>query len=173
MERICNASNGALQKQQIRAGQWTQAKRARFLDLLAATANASAAARDVGMSKWSAFALRRRDPAFAALWQAALETAYVVLETTLLERAIGAPVADDPANAIEPGASLSDAEQAEIASAFDVQLAQELLKRRDGMAAMRKRPGPPVKTITPDELAKTLEHKLAMLRKRLDAKNGA
>lgn len=171
MERICKSSQGALQKQDIRTRQWTKEKRARFLDLLAATANASASARDVGMSAWSAFALRRRDPAFAALWQAALETAYVVLETTLLERAIGASM-DDPANAIEPGASLSDAEQAAIASTFDVTLAQELLKRRDGMAAMRKRPAPPLKVLTDEELAATLDRKLAMLRKRLDRKNG-
>jgi phage terminase small subunit len=159
MERIWNASNGALQKQKIRPHQWTREKRARFLDLLAATANASYSARDVGMSAWSAFALRRRDPAFAAMWQAALDTAYVVLETKLLERAIGDPGADDPANDIEPGTSVSDAEQAAMVATFDPALAQEMLKRRDAMAAPRKRSGPAYKVISPEELAQTRDAK--------------
>ena len=173
MERICNASNGVLQKQEIRPKQWTREKRERFLDLLSATANASYSARDVGMSAWSAFALRRRDPAFAALWQTALDTAYAVLEIKLLERAIGDPATNDPANAVEPGASLTDAELTTIMTAFDEKLAQDILKRRDAAEQRRKRPGPAYKVISPDELARILERQLAMLRKRVQASNGA
>lgn len=173
MDRIGAAPNGRRQLQKIRPDQWTREKRERFLDLLAATANASYSARDVGMSAWGAFALRRRDPAFAALWHAALDTAYAVIETKLLARAIGGPDADDPANAIEPGASLTDADKAAIEADFDPRLAQDLLKRRDAQADARQRPGPAYKVIPPEEIARVLERQLAVLRKREDAKHGA
>jgi hypothetical protein len=67
---------------------WTKAKREKFLAALADTANVAAAARAVKLSHQSAYALRRKQPAFAKAWDAALDLALDELEATLLERAI-------------------------------------------------------------------------------------
>lgn len=167
MARICNASNGKPQQQTIRADQWTKEKRERFLDLLAATGNASYSARQVGMSAWSAFALRRRDPAFASLWQESLDCAYDVLEARLLARALGDPTAADPANDVTPGTSLTPDDYAAAEAVFDERLAQDLLKRRDGLSAPRSRGGPRVRYLSPEELTDVLEKQLATLRRQL------
>ena len=168
MARICNNSKGKPQHQEIRSGQWTKDKRGRFLDLLAVTGNARYSARQVGMSAWSAHALRRRDSAFAALWQDALNCAYDVLEARLLARAMGDPTAADPANDITPGASLTPDDHAAAEATFDEKLAQDLLKRRDGLNAPRSRGGPRVKHLSPEELTEVLEKQLAILRRQPD-----
>jgi hypothetical protein len=62
-------------RQATRRDGWTQARRARFLECLAASANVQRACLAVRMSRQSAYRLRRRDPAFAAAWDDALRTA--------------------------------------------------------------------------------------------------
>ena len=52
---------------------WTAVRRAIFLDMIGHGTNVAAAARCAGMSRQSAYALRDRDPAFAAEWDALLE----------------------------------------------------------------------------------------------------
>ncbi len=67
---------------------WTARRRARFLEHLRRCANVSAAARTAGMSRSSAYALRRTDEEFAARWDEALEEACDALEEELRRRAM-------------------------------------------------------------------------------------
>jgi hypothetical protein len=59
----------------------------RFLAALAATCNVKAALAEAGMSKGAAYTHRKRWPAFAARWDAAVETGYARIEIGLLEQA--------------------------------------------------------------------------------------
>ena len=52
---------------------WTAVRRAIFLDMIGHGTNVAAATRSAGMSRQSAYALRDRDPAFAAEWDGLLE----------------------------------------------------------------------------------------------------
>ena len=54
---------------------WTPARRAAFLDHLAVRPDVRRACGSVGLSRQSAYRLRRRDGAFAAAWDGALERA--------------------------------------------------------------------------------------------------
>lgn len=56
----------------VRCDGWSPERKTRFLDRLAATGNVRAAAARVGMSRDSAYRLRRRDGLFARGWAAAL-----------------------------------------------------------------------------------------------------
>src|SRR3546814_16815097 len=69
---------------------WTKARRGVFLAELAQSCNVARAHEAAGMGRASAYLLRRRDPAFAAQWQQALEAGYERLELALLRRARGA-----------------------------------------------------------------------------------
>ena len=55
-----------------RPHQWSSAKIVTFIVTLAAGHSVTLAASCAGMSRKSAYALKRRDPAFAAAWKAAL-----------------------------------------------------------------------------------------------------
>ena len=55
-----------------RSGEWTNAKTVTFIVTLAATRSVTLAARGARMSRKSAYALKGRDPAFAAAWDAAM-----------------------------------------------------------------------------------------------------
>lgn len=67
---------------------WTARKRQVFLATLRNTANVSAAAREAGLPRRSAYQLRDHDPAFREDWQQALEEALDDLEAELRRRAI-------------------------------------------------------------------------------------
>lgn len=54
-----------------RAAEWSNAKAVTFIVTLAARRSVTLAAARAGMSRKSAYALRGRDPAFAAAWDAA------------------------------------------------------------------------------------------------------
>ena len=56
----------------IRRDGWTNARRVTFFVTLAATGSVTFAAASVGMSRKSAYALRKRDATFASLWQRAV-----------------------------------------------------------------------------------------------------
>ena len=58
-----------------RAGEWTRGAAIMFLVTLAATGTVTLAARAAGMSRKSAYALKKRDPFFAAAWHAAKRAA--------------------------------------------------------------------------------------------------
>jgi hypothetical protein len=53
-----------------RSGEWTPDKAVTFIVTLAATRSVTLATREAGMSRKSAYALKARDPAFAAAWTA-------------------------------------------------------------------------------------------------------
>ena len=55
-----------------RSGEWTEGSAVVFIVTLAATRSVTLAARAARMSRNSAYALKSRDPAFAAAWDAAL-----------------------------------------------------------------------------------------------------
>ena len=63
---------GRLQVRKAAKGGWTPAKRAAFLEHLAATCNIAASARAVGMAPRGAHALKKRDAVFAADWAGAI-----------------------------------------------------------------------------------------------------
>ena len=65
-------------------GRWSQRKEGEFLTRLAATANISAAAEAVGLSTTSAYNHRRKWPAFAQAWRAAVAEGYDRVEAHLI-----------------------------------------------------------------------------------------
>ena len=67
---------------------FTSALRVRFLDHLAFSGNVRAAAARVAISRETAYRTRRQDPAFAALWDAALVHARHFAEAELATRAL-------------------------------------------------------------------------------------
>tara|TARA_R110000782_G_scaffold117364_4_gene207696 strand:- start:9470 stop:10090 length:621 start_codon:yes stop_codon:yes gene_type:complete len=67
---------------------WTIKKRAAFLQVLKESCNVSEAARSVDLTVSGAYDVRRRDAAFAAQWQEALEQGYAELEMLLLRQSI-------------------------------------------------------------------------------------
>ena len=79
---------GGAQARRPVTNRFTPAKRRVFLDHLAASANVSQSAQAAAISGPTAYHTRRRDPAFAAAWQAALTEAYHTLELKLLDTAL-------------------------------------------------------------------------------------
>ena len=86
-ELVVRGSNRrGVQIARARAHSWTPKVEKRFLEVLAATCNVRAAYTAAGMSKGSAYAHRKRWPAFARKWQAAEDAGFWRLEVELLER---------------------------------------------------------------------------------------
>jgi len=73
-----------------RADGWTPRRQAQFLETLAATHSVSAAAREVGMSRQSAYKLpaRLRGQPFDLAWEAAFRTAFDALREAAIDRAL-------------------------------------------------------------------------------------
>jgi hypothetical protein len=67
---------------------WTPFARKLFLSTLAGTGRVKLAAEYAGLTKQSAYALRARDPVFAAGWDAACELARMPLADALYEQAV-------------------------------------------------------------------------------------
>lgn len=67
---------------------WTSRRRAAFLKALADTGNVSAAARAAKASRSRAYQIKAADPAFAAEWTDALETAIDALDAEARRRAL-------------------------------------------------------------------------------------
>jgi hypothetical protein len=85
---VCARSDGTIRM--VRDGRYTltDAKRAIFLDHVAATCNVRYAADMVGVVTTALYAARRRDPEFAAQWRAAIHMGYDRLEALLVQRAL-------------------------------------------------------------------------------------
>ena len=66
----------------------TEARRERFLTALASSGSVSAAVRVAGTSRTRVYELRKVDPAFAASWDEAEESATDALEAEARRRAI-------------------------------------------------------------------------------------
>ncbi|MCB2015836.1 MAG: hypothetical protein R3E11_02295 [Sphingobium sp.] len=76
------------QRRTPRKNGWTKARRAKFLQLLKESCNVTDSVRAVGLTLPAAYALRKRDPEFAAGWAEALEQGYAELEMHLLRQSI-------------------------------------------------------------------------------------
>ena len=66
---------------------WTKAKEAKFLSVLADTCNVTRAAAEAGVSASGAYGRRKENAAFRAGWLEAIAVAYQRLELVLLDRA--------------------------------------------------------------------------------------
>ena len=150
-------AGGRLQVRKAAKGGWTPAKRAAFLEHLAATCNIAASARAVGMAPRGAHALKKRDAAFAADWAGAIEAAYETLEVRLLAYALGEGEGEAEAEAD------GDAEAELRGAHFDPRVAVQALGfRKRGGAAVGAGAGTLCKRVSLAELE-------AVLVARLDA----
>jgi hypothetical protein len=122
------------QLRKVRPGGWTAEKREVFLLHLAATANAAAAARAVGMAKSGADKLRKREPLFAQAWQEALEESQELLANHVVATHLGTagqPEYDDEAIAA------GEYPEPPTPGETDPQMALETLKQLQGKAGKR------------------------------------
>ncbi len=88
-ERTIEANRGRLlQDKKTKTNGFNKARREAFLKELSATCNVSRAIAASGKAGSSVYRKRRRDPEFAAQWQAALEVGYARLEAALVRRAL-------------------------------------------------------------------------------------
>ena len=113
-EMVVRAGNGRRAVvARARLRQWTPRVEARFLGVLAATANVKLACEAAGLSVASAYARRNKWPGFGERWKAALETGYVRLEFGLLENACNTfePVIEFEPDLPMPPMSVDDALQ--------------------------------------------------------------
>lgn len=127
----------------VRDYQWTDAARERFLDHLAATCNVRAACAAAGRHHTGAYALRRRDPGFAAQWHAALESGYDTLEAAILEQTLAPLQPETVSGGAEEDA---DAGPPLPGADFDIDRALKLLamhRAREGRATRPARTGGP------------------------------
>ena len=196
---IGTCKNRSIQVRAPRFDGWTKARRAQFLRVLGTTCNVRAAAADVGMGFGTAYALRLRDPAFAAAWAAALADGYDRLEEALLAAAIaglsgdfvaetrdtgkraaedlaGEAASDDAIDFGSDGASdlggisVPDTGVVRLASMQAVQVALAMLGRfRTAQAKGGKRPKSHRRRATVEETNASIAKKLDALAKRLVA----
>lgn len=82
---VLGTYRGCPQLRRAVPGTLTRAGQERFLSMLAATGNVRFAAHSVGVQPSSIHARRRRDPAFAARMQQAIDTAVAELEMRIVE----------------------------------------------------------------------------------------
>lgn len=168
-EVVTGGRDRKIQKRAQRGDGWTAKRRVIFLDHLAATCNVTQASRAAGMWNNSVYALRQRDPAFAAQWQAALCAGYARLEAMLIERAtLGARAPDAEALALGE-TPVPDA------ATMDTELAKWLLSRHGAPAggavggsakAMGRAPGGRLTRATEGETDAALVKQLKALRVR-------
>jgi hypothetical protein len=105
----------------VRADGWTPFCRRLFLQVLAETGRVSTACEYTRLSKQSAYALRARDPLFAAGWDAASELARAPLADALYEKAL-----DGVTDTIT-----KDGEVVAVRHRFDSRLSTAVLARLD------------------------------------------
>jgi len=155
-----------LQKRKVRRDSWTRAKRAAFLDELAASCNVTRACREAGMSRDAAYNLRRRDPVFRAAWTTAIEEGEEVLRAVLISRALGTADAD----LIEQNARDADRRVRDTPPMSDencikmLQIVRASCEGRQGSARWRK---PRQIGRSADEVFASLATKLDRVEKRL------
>lgn len=185
---IVNGSrNRGLQVRALRHDGWTKARRAQFLRVLGTTCNVEGAVASVGLALSGAYALRLRDPVFAASWAAALGSGYDRLEEALLAAAIAGlrgDWGDEPREAAggeragsgagSGGDAVLDAGPdtgvVRLASMQAVQVALAILGRyRAAQAEGGKRQKTRHRRATPEETNASIGKKLDALAKRLAA----
>lgn len=156
-----SASGRRVQVARARLKQWTLRAERRFLEALAATCNVKAACAEVGLTQASAYAHRKRWPAFADKWDQVIDDSMWRIEAALLE-AGGNPLsaADD---------SPIDVPIREM-SAAEALYMLEMHKRRVGdegrTAGRSPRPAGPSDY---EKLATAIERSLDLLDRRREA----
>lgn len=125
VESIVPNNRRRLQRRWLRNVRFDEARRMLFLDHFAWTCDARAAAAKSGVCERTVLNHRRRDPAFAAAFEEALEQGYVILEAEALRQRLAAQ--QRLRAALEAGQSLPM--PAELADEFERVL--KLLSRRD------------------------------------------
>jgi hypothetical protein len=147
MGTLVKQGDGA-QVRRLGAKGWTKAKRAVFLETLAATCNASMAARAAGLSARGAHYLRRRDGNFALLWAQAIEHGTELLQEALMSRALGHGGGDENPD-FEPVEG--------VGPDFDPKLAMDVLKMQAGALRPRKAGTPPAQVVIDLKVLERLE----------------
>ena len=152
--------SGGVQRRRIRHDGWTARRRAIFLDHLAATCNVEASAKAAGPHVATVYALRRRDPDFAAQWRAALESGFDRLQAMLIERAMGPMVVAIGETPVPDAAQM------------DTALAMQLIEhhRRTITGAKMRRGGPVQTRATEEETNAAILKRLKVLHRRMLAK---
>ncbi len=170
-ERLITAANRrALQEQEEHSRTFSQAKRKRFLETLAATCNVRLSAREAEIGMTSCYRLRAKDPGFAEAWRTALAMGYERLEEALL----GYAVSRVEAAGIDPGAvdpagvegSFADCVARGEVTNGDLQFAVGLLNRHRATIEGRDRPGRNGHRATREETDAALRAKLDSLAER-------
>ena len=139
---------------------WTRRMKAEFLDALAARCSVLHAAAAIGVDPVSVYALRRRDPAFLAEWELALEQGYQMIETLLVGHVLAGGAAD---GVIDDG---------DVSLKIDVDLAFRLLNAHRAAKTGEervKRKGPPLGRASNAETDAAILKKLTALEKRRSA----
>jgi hypothetical protein len=108
---------------------WTPAVRNAFLEAVRMTGQITAALHAVRRSRSGAYALRSRDPAFRAEWDAALLEARPVLDDLLLSRALSGT------RTVVVG---TDGRVLASHCETDTRLMQRMLSRLDHLAGLRR-----------------------------------
>ena len=161
-KRVVRCSDGRLRLCKARSTGWTARRRGLFIDCLTATSNVREAARAARMSVRSAYALRARDPQFAAEWDEALATA----EARLIGKLV---VYAETRGARSEGVDADD-----DLSGFNPVVALEAIRlhqaRRDKGAGRRPRGGPMPRTASREETEAAVRKVLQKLAKRLRSK---
>jgi hypothetical protein len=102
-----------------RLGEWTPDKAVTFIVSLAARRSVTLAARAAGMSRKSAYALKARDPAFAAAWTAAAKAgAKGSVQGNKVDKVDGPPTPPARGDSRAWRASLTSDSRSERARAF-------------------------------------------------------
>jgi ribose 1,5-bisphosphokinase PhnN len=138
---------------------WTEPRKRAFLHALARTGCVRDACRQARISSTSAYRHRRRDAGFAAAWERALTEALPVLEAAAFERAVE--------GVWEP--VVSGGKVAVYKKRYSDAILVTLLRRADA-AAERRTARPPLSV---EELRERLDRKIAMVKARMEAGDGA
>ncbi len=85
---VLGASKNGVQKRVGRPSDWTEAKAAKFIEVLSDSCNVALAARAVNRSVGNVYIQRTKSAAFRAAWDQALAIGYAKLEMMMLERAL-------------------------------------------------------------------------------------
>jgi len=159
--RVTRGGDGRLRKVRVRRTEIGARKRRAFLDHLAATSNVVASARVAGACAGSFHRLRRRDPEFAAEWDAALGQAEPRLDGKLILWA-------ETRGKTAPRADMGEAEADDL-DGFDPELALRILSlHRKRRADRGERRGPRPRVATREEVDAAVLKALKKIATRLD-----
>lgn len=155
---ILRGPNGLRRAVTTRKDGWTVARRRTFLDELAMTCNVTGACRTVGKTKPGAYALKRRDPEFARLWNEAMDLGAERLEDELMAHTLGQ---------VSLGENPTDTRPVGEPMPFDPKLAMEVLRLRAREAPTPRGRNRRLTCATPAEIDEALMKRLDQLAKRM------